>query len=296
MATPSKANPGCSEEEAERDFAEAKETLRNGLRYRVLRTILDLDPALIEIDETRNGRFAAPNADKIARMGRSLQENGQKAPIQVLEQNKAGKYPLYIGFTRTKAAIKVGLKLRAEVVEISEQDRLFGNAIENMDRNNLGTMDHALIVARGAVAGLKNVEIARRLGKSTAGVSKMQAISELPGKFHRYIQDGAITMDEAYELAKLTTAKQDRRFARLTEEPKTRKAKKSKDRKAAKIGVTADLFLFTSFREECKTRAAIENGKPASAVQRFYADLGKLLAGKMKFETLTEKWTVRLKS
>jgi ParB/RepB/Spo0J family partition protein len=220
MATPSKAE--LSEEPTEQAHS-----------YRVLETII-LDPLQIEIDESHNGRFAAPSADRIARMAKSLIENGQKQPVQVLQPNGNGKYPLYIGFTRTKAALKAGLKLRAEVVEIGETDRLFGNMAENMDRTPLGTMDHANNVARLIVARLKNVEIAKRLGKSPAWVSKMDAISQLPGPYHRAVQAELITMDEAYELSKISDeANRQKRFAQMTAAPKAKTRKPAKREKRA---------------------------------------------------------------
>lgn len=246
------------------------------LSYRVLEMIT-LNPEQIEMDESRNGRFAPPKSEQIARMAKSLRENGQKSPIQVLQQiPETGLYPLYIGFTRTKAALKAGLSLRAEVVEIGEQDRLFGNAVENMDRNDLGTMDHARNVKRFLDAGLSNKDIVARLGKSAGWVSKMGVIASLPAKYHRDVQSGVISMEEAYRLLR----------------PERKRPKAASKHVAARRSHDA----LMRFRADCDERSKPVEGQPASAVNRFFLDLGQLIDGKLKFEELTKKWTVRLRS
>lgn len=108
-------------------------------------TILSLDPSNIDPDEA--GRIGLFYPAKAEALGYLMQRDGQNDPIKVVH-NKASseyQYRLVAGLHRLKGCLSAGIKVRAVVID--KTDDLRGiQASENVDRRELEPLERAMFV------------------------------------------------------------------------------------------------------------------------------------------------------
>lgn len=171
--------------------------------------VVQIAPSEIEIPSVSAspGRFAPVNEQRLSWMAWSMRTHGQEQPIRVRKNAKGDGYIGVFGFTRIAAGQMIeqtgfeydgktysavpDFTLRAEVVdtkaEIDDTDRL----IENIGRNALSPMDHAINMARYMeVHGVKQKALTKVWGWNTAQISRHVRLLNLPRdvqeKVHEY--------------------------------------------------------------------------------------------------------------
>lgn len=159
---------------------------RMGSPYRELAVDdIDVDP-----DQPRKV-FGESALDELAQ---SMRELGVLTPILV-SVTAGGSYRLIAGERRLRAAKKAGLKVIPAIVEPEESDdraRLAKQVVENVQRENLTSMERAL-----AVGQLKNSynwsirEIAGKTGMSKGSVQRSLEILELADDLQAALINGA---------------------------------------------------------------------------------------------------------
>ena len=120
--------------------------------------------------------------------------------IQPLIVRKSGdKFELIAGERRWRAAKEVGL-LEAPVIvrTASDQDVLELALIENLQREDLNPIEEALAFARLAREfGLKQEEIAQKVGKSRAAIANSMRLLELAAQVQSWLTQGRISVGHA---------------------------------------------------------------------------------------------------
>jgi len=120
--------------------------------------------------------------------------------IQPLIVRKSGdKFELIAGERRWRAAKEVGLLEAPVIVRIaSDQDVLELALIENLQREDLNPIEEAFAFARLAREfGLKQEEIAQKVGKSRAAIANSMRLLELAAQAQSWLTQGRISVGHA---------------------------------------------------------------------------------------------------
>jgi ParB family chromosome partitioning protein len=152
----------------------------------------------------------------IGELAASLREHGVLQPLVVRRRADGAGYVVVAGERRLRAARLAGL---AEVPCMvlagdSLRDARLAQLAENLQREDLAPIEEAHAVARLAeVEGLTHDELARRLGKSPAYISRIFAVSRIETGDYDEISSAKPTMSILYAFAQLPAGSDVRRRA-----------------------------------------------------------------------------------
>lgn len=135
-------------------------------------------------------RTVIENIDELAESMKS----GQLLPITVIKSS-GGKYTILQGERRWLAAKKAGLTtIEAIVVDApaSEDERIFGQLTENIQRENMKLGDLITSIAELVKLGHNQTAIAARLGKDRTYISRISALSASHEAVLELIREGAV--------------------------------------------------------------------------------------------------------
>jgi len=136
----------------------------------------------------------------------SVRQLGVLAPILVTPGDVDGRYNLVAGHRRYGAARKARQKsIPAVVRTLSENERVVAQAVENLQRSDLGPLEEAKLLGRLDGAGVSRRDIARQVGRSFAWVNQRLALLSLPDPMVDAVADGRIHLAELPALAKVAT-------------------------------------------------------------------------------------------
>lgn len=113
----------------------------------------------------------------------SLLVEGQQTPVIVSPMNDHGKYVIQKGERRWRACKHAGIPTIDIIInhnQQSELDETAGELIENIQRDDLTPLEIAQALQKFIDRNWKQVDIARRLGKSTKFVSTHLGLLKLP--------------------------------------------------------------------------------------------------------------------
>ena len=142
--------------------------------------------SVLELDTDRvvNKKQVRTEFDEhyIEELGRSMMQVGQIQPIVVSPADANGLYEIRKGECRWRAARLKGLKIRAIIDARSEgeMDAILGELAENIQRDDLKPLEIAEAIKSLKESGLKQGDIARRLGKNDAYVSRHLKLLTMP--------------------------------------------------------------------------------------------------------------------
>lgn len=171
-------------------------------------------PAGIEQDE--NGRLwvdpelLKPNPhqprsefdeEKLKELAESIKENGVIQPITI-EDAKDGTFYIIAGERRTRASKMAGLKkVPVQLSAYSEQKKLEVALIENIQRADLNPVEEAKAYYKlMELGGLKQEEVAQKVGKNRATVANAIRLLKLPEDIQNALVSGQITPGHARAL------------------------------------------------------------------------------------------------
>ncbi|MFT3998848.1 MAG: plasmid partitioning protein RepB [Rhizobium sp.] len=138
--------------------------------------IQDLDPHVIDPSPYPD-RLPDDDPHDFERFKRSLEEEGQKVPIQVRRHPSASdRYQVVYGHRRWRAALELGRTVRAIEVEISDLDLVLAQGIENAGRQDLTWIERALFASRMDDAGIKARHIYAALSIEDAELARMRSV------------------------------------------------------------------------------------------------------------------------
>lgn len=133
----------------------------------------------------------------------SIRERGIIQPLIVRKVD--GKYELIAGERRWRAAKEVGLAEAPVIVrEASDQEVLELALVENLQREDLNPIEEAQAFARLAREfGLRQEDIAQKVGKSRAGVANSMRLLELHPQIQSWLSLGQMSVGHAKVLLSL---------------------------------------------------------------------------------------------
>lgn len=168
--------------------------------------IQKIDINLIQPDEKQvRGIF---DEDKIEELADSIKAKGLMNPIHVRLVN--GGYVILTGERRYRACKMAGLDNISCIIheeQLSENEIRFLQLIENLQRQNLSTLETARAFDNLMNEGMKKRQIAINLGISESTVSKYTSIlSKMPDDWLKAIEETKkdVTLNDLYEIAKET--------------------------------------------------------------------------------------------
>lgn len=145
-----------------------------------------------------------PNA--LNELAETIRERGVRQPISVRpDLQQAGRWVLNFGARRLRASRLAGLKEIPAFVDTTADN--YDQLIENEQREGLTPLELALFVQKRLAMGDKQVQIAKRLGKSRQWVTLTTALIEAPDWLLQAYREGRCRgLNELYELRRLHEA------------------------------------------------------------------------------------------
>lgn len=144
----------------------------------------------------------------------SIREHGVIQPVLV-RPSKTG-YELVAGERRWRAARLAGLKLIPAIIrELDERQNMFYALIENMQREDLNSIEEALGLEEMMQSfGLNQEEAARAVGKSRSYVANALRLLKLPGEVREMVMDGRLSAGHARAIAGMGKEEEQLKVAR----------------------------------------------------------------------------------
>ncbi|GAA2830563.1 ParB family chromosome partitioning protein [Aminobacter aminovorans] len=137
-------------------------------------TVVELDTSLLDASIVRDRMEM--DAIELAQLVEQIRDHGQQVPILVRPHPEAkGRFQVAYGHRRLAAVSQLGLKVRAVVRQLSDDELVVSQGQENNARANLSFIERALFAAR-----LEDRSFSREVIMSALGVDK-SALSKLIG-------------------------------------------------------------------------------------------------------------------
>lgn len=138
--------------------------------------------------------------DSLAELAASIEASGLLQPVIVRPRN--GKFELIAGERRWRAIQRLGwAKIPAVVKEVDDQTLLTLALIENLQRDDLTSIDEASGYKRlGEEFKLPQAEIARLVGRNRSTVANLLRLLKLPDQVKALVQEGKLSEGHARAL------------------------------------------------------------------------------------------------
>lgn len=138
---------------------------------------------VVEIDTSLVDSSIVPDrmelsADQNEEFRETIRENGQQSPILVRPKPDAeGRYEVAFGHRRLRAARELGIKVRAVVKKLSDQELVVAQGQENSSRTDLTFIERARFAARLEERGFSRDVIMSALSIDKAALSRLVALA-----------------------------------------------------------------------------------------------------------------------
>ncbi|UVK57545.1 plasmid partitioning protein RepB (plasmid) [Mesorhizobium sp. AR02] len=137
--------------------------------------IVELDPTLVD-GSFISDRFAIDPVDLADLVGQ-IREHGQQVPILVRPHPKSnGRYQVAYGHRRLAAIKEIGIKVRAVIRELSDDQLVVSQGQENNTRTNLSYIERAVFAVRLEDLSFSRDVIMAALNVDKAALSKMISV------------------------------------------------------------------------------------------------------------------------
>ncbi len=140
--------------------------------------------------------------DELEELAASIREHGLLQPLVVAQTDQAGHYNLIAGERRWRAAMLAGLDTIPVVIrEASSREMLELALVENLQRADLNPLEEAMAYrSLTGDFGMKQEEVAARVGKSRGAVSNALRLLRLPPTVLDAVAAGTISEGHARAL------------------------------------------------------------------------------------------------
>jgi len=161
----------------------------------------------VELSELRSNPYQPRKVfdeDKLEELANSIKEHGVFQPIIVKKSSIKG-YEIIAGERRVKASTMAGLtKIPAIVRDFSDQEMMEIALLENLQRENLNSIEEAMAYKSLINAmSITQEQLANRLGKSRSHITNMLGLLNLPEEVKDLIIENKISMSHARVLSKM---------------------------------------------------------------------------------------------
>lgn len=135
-------------------------------------TVVEIDPALVD-GSFVNDRLAI-DAVELSQLVDQIRDHGQQVPILARPHpTSKGRYQVAYGHRRLAAIRELGIKVRAVVRELSDEQLVVSQGQENNARTNLSYIERALFAVRLEDRSFSRDVIMSALAVDKAALSKM---------------------------------------------------------------------------------------------------------------------------
>lgn len=140
-------------------------------------TIVELDPFDIDASFVKD-RLDDFSGEDFTSLLDSIRENGQAVPVLVRPHpDQDGRYQLAYGHRRVEAIRRLGLKAKAFIRDLTDDELVVAQGNENLERKDLSFIEKAFFALRLEERGVKRSVIMATFGTSSKGVlSEMIAL------------------------------------------------------------------------------------------------------------------------
>lgn len=149
--------------------------------------VVELDPDLI--DEPKVVDRLGEDPARFEAFARMIKENGQQVPILVRPHpHVEGRYQIAYGRRRRRACKVAGIRVKAEIKSLSDEDLVLAQGQENSGREDLSFIERALYAAELEANGYTRDIIMAALSIDKTGLSKLiSAAKSVPAEIIRAI-------------------------------------------------------------------------------------------------------------
>ena len=138
----------------------------------MLRSLQDVNPDRIDSSRFHDRLNVSEDLEALKD---SIRENGQQVPV-LLRRVAADRYEVVYGRRRIMACRQLEIDVRAMVVEISDEDALIAQGLENAARLENSYIEKAVFVAQISEAGYSSETIQKALDIDKTQASKMRGV------------------------------------------------------------------------------------------------------------------------
>lgn len=252
---------------------------------------------LIEVDKIASNPFQPRkhfDKEKLADLAQSIKNYGIIQPL-VVTKKSGGGFELIAGERRLEASKIAGLKKVPVIVKEARNDEKLEMAIvENIQRHNLNSIEEARAFKRMQDEfGLKQEEIAKKMGKSRSAVANLMRLLSLPIEIQRAIAEGKIS--EGHARAILAIENQEKQRAMFDLIIKENLSVRQVENKVKEISVASHTRRLKAddpqiknwenqLEEVLKTKVKVKKGRVGGQIQIEYYS-------KEEFDNLYNKLT-----
>jgi ParB family chromosome partitioning protein len=139
--------------------------------------VVELEPSNIQHAPVSD-RLTSGNDEAFRALVESIREHGQQVPILVRPHvSKAGSFEVAYGHRRLAAAAQLGLKVKAVVRTMSDQELVIAQGKENTERRDLSFIERALFGRNLEKAGFDRATIIVALSLDKAEVTRLLGVA-----------------------------------------------------------------------------------------------------------------------
>lgn len=158
--------------DVERQYEALREQLAKGT------VAIEIDPATVDPSPFTD-RFEEQDPGADASLKQSIAERGQEIPILVREHpGKPGRYQSAYGHRRVRVTRALGIKVKAYVRELTDEDLVVAQGIENSGREDLSFIERAAFALALEEGGFQRSLIQSALSVDRTEVSKLIAVAK----------------------------------------------------------------------------------------------------------------------
>lgn len=140
--------------------------------------IIELDPVLID-GSFVSDRMADATDASIDALAESIRESGQQVPILVRPHPDAkDRYQIAFGHRRVRAARRLGIKVRAVVRDLTDQELVVAQGKENLDRRDLSFIEKAFFALHLEALDFERTVIMQALSTDKGDLSRYIAVAK----------------------------------------------------------------------------------------------------------------------
>jgi len=238
---------------------------------------------LIEVDKIASNPYQPRkhfDKEKLADLAQSIKNYGIIQPL-VVTKKSGGGFELIAGERRLEASKIAGLKKVPAIVKEARNDEKLEMAIvENIQRHNLNPIEEARAFKRMQDEfGLKQEEIAKKMGKSRSAVANLMRLLSLPIEIQRAIAEGKIS--EGHARAILAIENQEKQRAMFDLIIKENLSVRQVESKVKEISVASHIRRVKAddpqiknwenqLEEVLKTKVKVKKGRVGGQIQIEY--------------------------
>lgn len=260
--------------------------------------ILKYDIQDVDVNEVSGLFFERSNYDTtcLKQLSDNLKESGQINDISL--RTVGSGLQVIAGSRRFKALELAGIKtFKGKVYKnMTDVEALTMCLSENIHTKDMSSMDTAKLLKQWLDSGVKQTDIAKKLGKSSGWVSKQLKLLDIDVAAQKAISDGHITAEHARVIDVLPNKKDRESFVKKTKDGKlsVNDVKKQVDKRITRMDINKKVDALESDIVEYEQKI-IEADKASNQIEVFEKRIAELdiernnLNGQLTDESIKQK-------